>query len=171
MLATVYMRQKKFTNAESQLRETLDLFEKHLPPDHQYRASAEHYLGETLLAIGKLKEAETVLTSAMNRWTRTGASAWRSARSASALGEVLYREGRIEEAESYLSQSYRELSADPGADRDSKRVALERVEKFYTERGQRPKLDALKLEVERASATATVDPNAAPAVASATHSR
>ncbi|HEY4365606.1 MAG TPA: tetratricopeptide repeat protein [Steroidobacteraceae bacterium] len=171
MLATVYMRQKKFTNAEAQLRETLDLFEKHLPPDHQYRASAEHYLGETLLAIGKLKEAETVLTTAMNRWTRTGASAWRSARSASALGEVLYREGRIEEAESYLSQSYRELSADPGADGDSKRIARERVEKFYTERGQRPKLDALMLEVERASAAATVDPNATAAPVPATHSR
>ena len=146
MLATVFMRQKRFADAEPLLRETLELFRKNLRPDHQYVASAEHYLGETLLATGKLKEAETVLTSAMNRWTATGSSAWRSARSASALGEVLDKQGRTEEAERYLTTSYRQIIADPGADQDSKRVARERITRFYTEHGQRQKLETLALE-------------------------
>ena len=75
----------------------------------------------------------------------SGAPAWRSARSASALGEALNGLGRTEEAEHYLVDSYRELSADPGADPDSKRLARDRVSKFYIALGQREKLNTLLL--------------------------
>ena len=61
-----------------------------------------------------------VLTAAMDRWKRTASPAWRSARSESALGEVLHQLGRNQEAERYLVDSYRELSAEPAADPDSK---------------------------------------------------
>jgi len=87
-----------------------------------------------------------VLLTATERWKRTGAPAWRSARSASALGEALHGLGRIDQAEQYLVDSYRELYADQGADSDSKRLARERVSKFYTSQGQREKLNALLLE-------------------------
>jgi hypothetical protein len=86
-----------------------------------------------------------MLTAAMNRWKRTDAPAWRSARSASALGEVLYREGRADEAERYLRDSYRTLVADEGADREARTQARERITRFYTDRGQRDKLDELML--------------------------
>jgi hypothetical protein len=54
--------------------------------------------------------------------------------------------GRTDEAERYLVDSYRELAADPGADRDSKRLARDRVSKFYIALGQREKLNTLLLE-------------------------
>jgi serine/threonine protein kinase/tetratricopeptide (TPR) repeat protein len=146
MLATVEMRQRKFSEAEQVLRDTLGLFGKHLPADHQYVASAEHYLGESLLAQGKFREAEVVLLAATERWKRSGAPAWRSARSASALGEALQGQGRNDEAEEYLVDSYRELKADPGADDETKQLARERVAKFYTTIGQRQKLNTLLLE-------------------------
>jgi hypothetical protein len=38
------------------------------------------------------------------------------------------------------------LSSDPGADHDTKRIARERVSKFYTALGQREKLNTLLLE-------------------------
>lgn len=164
MLATVSLRQAKFAEAEQLLRDTLVLFAKNLRDDHQYIASAEHYLGEALLAQKKFADAEVVLTAATERWKRTGAPAWRSARSASALGEALHGQGRTEEAERYLVDSYRELNADPGADRDSKRIARERIEKFYTALGQRQKLNALMIESDapqsipaRQSSSATAD--------------
>jgi tetratricopeptide (TPR) repeat protein len=146
MLGTVQMRQGRFGEAEQVLRDTLVLFSQHLRPDHQYIASAEHYLGEAQLAQRKYREAEIVLTAATERWKRSGAPAWRSARSASALGEALSGLGRTDEAEQYLVDSYRELNSDPGADRDTKRVARERVSKFYTALGQREKLNSLLLE-------------------------
>jgi tetratricopeptide (TPR) repeat protein len=146
MLATVEMRQERFAEAEQVLRETLVLYAKNVPRDHQYVASAEHYLGEALLAQSKYGEAEVVLTAATERWKRSGAPAWRSARSASALGEALNGLGRTDEAEQYLVDSYRELNSDPGADSDSKRIARERVSKFYTALGQRQKLNSLLLE-------------------------
>jgi serine/threonine protein kinase/tetratricopeptide (TPR) repeat protein len=146
MLATVQMRQGRFNEAEQVLRNTLVLFAKNIPRDHQYVASAEHYLGEALLAQNKYREAEVILTAATERWKRTGAPAWRSARSASALGEALSGLGRTDEAEHYLVDSYRELNADPGADRDTKRIARDRVTKFYTALGQRQKLNTLLLE-------------------------
>ena len=143
MLATVEMRQDRFKEAEQVLRDTLVLYAKNVPRDHQYVASAEHYLGEALLAQSKYREAEIVLTAATERWKRSGAPAWRAARSASALGEALNGLGRTDEAEQYLVDSYRELNSDPGADRDSKRIARERVSKFYTSTGQRQKLNTL----------------------------
>jgi TolA-binding protein len=140
------MRQGKFGEAEQVLRDALVLFSQHLRPDHQYIASAEHYLGEAQLALHKYREAEVVLTAATERWKRSGAPPWRAARSASALGEALNGLGRADEAEQYLVNSYRELNADPGADPDSKRIARERVSKFYTALGQRQKLNTLLLE-------------------------
>jgi tetratricopeptide (TPR) repeat protein len=146
MLATVQMRQGRFAEAEQVLRDTLVLYAKNVPRDHQYVASAEHYLGEAFLAQSKFREAEVTLTAATERWKRTGAPAWRSARSANALGEALSGLGRTEEAERYLVDSYRELNSDPGADRESKRTARDRVSKFYTALGQQAKLNTLLLE-------------------------
>jgi TolA-binding protein len=146
ILATVQMRQQRFKEAEQVLHETLVMYAKNVPPDHQYVASAEHYLGEALLAQGKFSDAEVVLTAATERWKRSGAPAWRSARSASALGEALNGLGRTDEAERYLVDSYRELNADPGADHDAKRLARDRVTKFYTALGQRQKLNSVLLE-------------------------
>lgn len=163
MLATVQMRQGKFGEAEQVLRDTLVLFSQHLRPDHQYIASAEHYLGEAQLAQHKYREAEVVLTAAMERWKRNGAPAWRSARSASALGEALNGLGRTDEAEQYLVDSYRQLNTDPGADGDSKRIARERVSKFYIALGQRQKLNTLLLEGGGGEARqSSVQPSSAP---------
>ena len=101
-----------------------------LPPDHQYIAAAEYFLGEVLLATNRLTEAEAVLVSSMQRWKRSGAPNWRALRSASALGEALYRQGRKWEAEKYLSESFRELSADATADPTAKDRARQRSMRF-----------------------------------------
>jgi eukaryotic-like serine/threonine-protein kinase len=146
MLAKVQMMQGRFSDAEQTLRDTLVLYSKNLTGDHQYIASAEHYLGEVLLAQGRHREAESVLVAAIERWKRTDAPTWRSARSASALGEALQGQGRMDEAEKYLVEGYRQLNSDPAADNDSKRIARERVTKFYTAIGQRQKLNTLLLQ-------------------------
>jgi tetratricopeptide (TPR) repeat protein len=150
MLATMLMRRANFAEAERLLRDTLNLFAKNDALDHQYAASAEHYLGEALLAQRKHADAEVTLLSAIERWQRTGAPAWRSARSASALGEALFKQGRIQEAESHLVASLKELIADPAADRDSKRIARERVATFYTSLGRRRQLETLMIELGEA---------------------
>jgi hypothetical protein len=85
----------------------------------------------------------------MNRWKRTDAQAWRSARSASALGEALYRQGRSREAERYLRESFQVLAADPTADRETRMKAQERVTRYYLDRGQRDKLEQLMLAATR----------------------
>lgn len=147
MLGTVLIRQAKFEEAEPLLRDTLDLFGKSLPPDHQYVASAEHYLGEVLAATGKLADAETHLTAAANRWTRTGAPEWRAARSTSALGEVLHKEGKYRDAERKLVESYRILATADGVDSATRELARDRVIRYYVDTRQRDKLDALMQEL------------------------
>jgi tetratricopeptide (TPR) repeat protein len=140
MLGSVQMKQGRFGDAERTLRDTLVLFSQNIRGDHQYTASAEHYLGEALLAQHKYREAEVVLLASMERWKRTGAPIWRSA---NALAEALYGQGRTDEAEQYFVESYKDLNADPGADSDSKRIARERITKFYTALGQPQKLNTL----------------------------
>jgi serine/threonine protein kinase/TolA-binding protein len=154
--ASVLMRRAKYTEAERELRHSLDTLAKTRPADHQYVCSAEHLLGEVLLETNRLTDAEGMLTAAMNRWKRTDAPAWRAARSASALGEVFYKQGRMREAEQYLTRAYTELAADDSADRDVRIKARQRVEHFYIANGQREKLNDLML------ATSGAAPNNAP---------
>jgi serine/threonine protein kinase/tetratricopeptide (TPR) repeat protein len=116
--------------AETRLREALDVFATILPPDHQYIASAEYFLGEILLTTNRHKEAETMLLASIGRWKRSGAAQWRTMRSASALGEVLYRQGRIEEGQRHLLESVRALSSDPMAEFAAKDKARERAERY-----------------------------------------
>src|SRR5690606_41483830 len=71
--------------SEQLLRDTLDLYAQHVPPDHQYVASSEHYLGEAYLAQRKFAAASEVLGAAAQRWTRAGAPAWRSDRKSTRL--------------------------------------------------------------------------------------
>jgi len=121
---------RKYQEAEVRLREALNILSDTLPPDHQYVASAEYFLGEVLLATNRLPEAEAVLTASMNRWKRGDAPPWRARRSANALGEALYRQGRKAEGEKYLSESLRELSADPKADLEAKDKARARAKRY-----------------------------------------
>jgi tetratricopeptide (TPR) repeat protein len=148
-LAQILTKQGKYAEAEKLLRTALDVFTKTLQPDHQYVASSEYLLGEVLLAQNQLAGAEALLLSSRTRWARSGAPEWRAARSASALGEALYRQGRSAEAEKFLLEGYRGLSAASGADQDTKAKARERIARFYTDRGERHKLDELSLATTR----------------------
>lgn len=142
-LANLLIKQGKLPEAEEQLRASLATYEQALPPDHPYVASSEHLLGEVMLRKRNLVDAEALLTAAMNRWKRTNSPAWRVARSESALGEVLHLQGRVAEAEQHLTEAYKILVADEGADRDARIAARERVERFYLARGQRERLEEL----------------------------
>lgn len=155
-LAQILTRQGKYKEAEPELREALDIYASTLPSDHQYVAATEYVLGELLLATNRLPDAEAMLTASMNRWKRTDAPAWRSARSASALGETLYREGRVREAEKFLVQSFRDLTPDTGADQDTRLKARERISRFYTATGQRHKLDELMLATSHDGAASKI---------------
>jgi tetratricopeptide (TPR) repeat protein len=142
MLGTVLLTQSRLPEAEQELRRAYELVLANLPADHQYVASTEHYLGEALSAQGKLGDAEKFLTAAKERWKRTGAPPWRSARSASALGEVLHRDGRDREAEAELVASYQILSTASGVDRETREAARARVVRFFSDTKQQQKLEA-----------------------------
>lgn len=146
-LAQILMRQGRFAEAEVPVRVALDLYGRTLPTDHQYVAAAEYVLGEILLSTNRLSDAEAVLTASMNRWKRSDAPAWRSARSASALGEALLREGQLREAEKYLVIGYRELTAESGVDNVTRQKAHDRLARFYEASGQPQKMEALSLEL------------------------
>jgi len=145
-LASLLISRGKHREAERELRRALIaqrgttgvVSEQYL----QYVASAEYLLGEALLATDRLGEAEGVLIASIDRWQRSGAPAWRAARSASALGEVLYRQGRIRQAERQLLESDRELSAAPGAGIEDKIKASERVARFLRRSGYVRRLDS-----------------------------
>jgi tetratricopeptide (TPR) repeat protein len=143
VLGEILMRRGKLKEAEARMRHSLETYSKTLPPDHQLIASAEYFLGEILLREGRLGDAEVTLTTSMDRWKRVTAAPWRSMRSQSALGEVLYREHKYTGAERYLSQSYKALASDEKADRNTRVQARERVVRFYRERGELQKLQAL----------------------------
>jgi tetratricopeptide (TPR) repeat protein len=157
VLASALLDLAEYPQAESELREALVIFSKKgFTSDHQYTASAEYLLGEVLLATDRLAEASQVLSASMTRWQRGGSPEWRSARTASALGEVEYRQGRVVEAEQHLVDSYRVLTNAKGVEAGAVDKARERIARFYRERGELDKLNAL-LATPR-SQTAAVTP-------------
>ena len=89
-------RAREYAEAETQLDAAIVTFNAKLVADHPYMASAEHYLGEVLLQTNRLKDAEVMFMTAMNRSKHAKEPEWRAARSASGLGEALYRQGRHE---------------------------------------------------------------------------
>src|SRR5690606_20236255 len=135
-LAQIHFRQRRYEQAEKEIKSALDIFATTLTADHQYVASAEYLTGEILLALNRLPDAEAMLTASMNRWKRTDAPSWRAARSASALGEALYRQGRLAEAEKYLLEGFKHLSAGNGIDDLTRTTARERIARYYLETGQ-----------------------------------
>jgi eukaryotic-like serine/threonine-protein kinase len=153
-LAAIQIDRQEYREAIDHLRASISIFEKTLSGDHPYVASAEHYLGEALLKTHQLKDAESVFMAAMNRSKRANEPEWRAARSASGLGEALYRQGRAREAEPFLVSSYRTLLADHGADASAQEIARERIARFFTERGQVDKLQALMEETRAGTSSA-----------------
>jgi tetratricopeptide (TPR) repeat protein len=129
-LARTLIERRRYAEAEGRLKDALIVLAATLPADHQHIASAEYFLGEVFLATNRLTEAQSVLTASMNRWKRGDAPPWRAMRSANALGEALYRQGRTAEGEKYLSESLRELSTDPKADREAKDKARARAQRY-----------------------------------------
>jgi len=154
-LAFSLMQQGRYGEAEDELRSALRLLTTStLPSDHQYIAAAEHFLGESLIANQKFPEAIQVLEASVARWQRTTMPAWRAARSASALGEAEFREGKFEDAERHLLESYKVLSTAKGADRETVARARERITRFYKQRGETDKLNALLSAGPRTAAVA-----------------
>jgi tetratricopeptide (TPR) repeat protein len=148
-LAAIQIERREYAAAETQLNAALVTFNAKLVADHPYIASAQHHLGEVLLQTNRLKDAEVVFMEAMNRSKHAKEPEWRAARSASGLGEALYRQGRTKDAETYLVNSYRTLTADRNADPNAQAVARQRVERFFTDRGQPERLQALIEETLR----------------------
>jgi DNA-binding winged helix-turn-helix (wHTH) protein len=142
-LGIYLFNQDKMPEAESQLRQSLLLLTKAFPAGHAHIASAQHYLGEVLLAQGKLPEAEKLLTKAVDYCAKANAPAWRSARSRSALGEIRYRQQHFADAERQLVDSYHELADEAAVDYATKIRARERVVRFFSERGQQEYLRTL----------------------------
>jgi eukaryotic-like serine/threonine-protein kinase len=143
VLARTQTERGKYAEAEEQCRAALAVFDKTQPADHPQRAAAEYFLGISLLATHRPKDAERYFRAAMSRSKRIGDPRWRVARAASGLGEALYAQGRAREAESYLVNSYGIVSSSQNADVRTQEVVRDRVVRFYTERGQPDRLQAL----------------------------
>jgi DNA-binding winged helix-turn-helix (wHTH) protein/tetratricopeptide (TPR) repeat protein len=133
-----------FAAAERQARSVSQALQKQ-PPQAQYAATAEYFLGEALLGQQRLSEAEHVLRSAAQRWEHIDALGWRSALCTSALGEVLHLAGRSQDAEPLLLAGYRAIAVDLGADQQVKRKVYQRLARFYNATGRREAL--LQLEI------------------------
>jgi eukaryotic-like serine/threonine-protein kinase len=143
MLAVIQTERGKYAEAEVQLRAAMTVFDETQAVDDPNRAATEYFLGVTLLATHRPREAEQYFRAAMERAKRAGEPEWRVARAASGFGEALYAQGRAREAEAYLADGYRIVSSSEFADDRSKEVVRERVARFYIERGQPDKLQAL----------------------------
>jgi serine/threonine protein kinase len=115
-LADVLIKRKKYAEAELELKNALDTFQKIVNADNQFLASAEYLYGEVMVATGRNKQAVALLHTNIERWQQAKAPAWRAARSSNLLGVALMQLHKTKEGRTLLEQSYKVLSAnDSGA--------------------------------------------------------
>jgi len=113
--------------ATDEAKLALDILRSKLPADHQYIASAEYQYGLSLLAAGKAGEARKQLENSIYHWERSGAPAWRAARSESALGEALSKIGKNNDAKHHLMHSFDILEHDLGSKNPTTQMARARL--------------------------------------------
>lgn len=129
-LALTLLDQRELEQAKAQLEDAISVYRETLPEDHEYRAAAEHWLGEVALAQGQYDLAESALEQAIGTWKRTGAPQWRVARSLSTLGEVYAERGECDRALPLLDQSVKALSSDRNADPKMLAIARHRLQRL-----------------------------------------
>lgn len=131
LISDVLIKQQRFVDAERESRLALRILNEKAPRDHQYVASAEYLLAESLVGQHRAKEAEPILRENINRWNRTDASAWRSARSENLLGVVLIQLGKNDAGAIALHHSSGIIfDNESRADADTKAIAKKRVDEF-----------------------------------------
>ncbi|MES1146881.1 MAG: tetratricopeptide repeat protein, partial [Solimonas sp.] len=130
-VANVLIRKKQYGEAQTEAALSLKELQSELPPDHQYIASAEFLLAAALTGLHRNAEAASLLQTNIERWTRTGAPAWRAARSESLLGVILMRSGKVTEAGFALTHAFQMLSAtNSGADDEAENAARKRLVQY-----------------------------------------
>jgi tetratricopeptide (TPR) repeat protein len=127
-LAVLFVKMGRYADAEKHLNTALEIFADTLPKDHQYVASAKHWLGEALLRSGNPDRAATELDEAFDIWISSKAPAWLAARTESALGAALVQSGHPKEGKARLAHSYETLRRDRGSDDEETVNAQRRLE-------------------------------------------
>ena len=141
--AIVFFEQGDYDPAKRLIEDALEIYAKTLPANHEFIAAAYHWQGEVLLGAGEYREAQEALENAIGRWDGSDASAWRIARSQSALGEALVRQGKLTEGEQLMVQSYKVLVQDKDADPLAVHRARDRLRDHLVKRGDRAKLKSV----------------------------
>jgi tetratricopeptide (TPR) repeat protein len=104
-LGRFLIEQERFGEAEPQLREGLELYQRHLPPNHVWTSEARGLLGTCLGNLGRFEEAEGLLIQSYEALRAAGDSEKRRTEDALERLVDLYDVwGRGAQAETYRSQ-------------------------------------------------------------------
>jgi tetratricopeptide (TPR) repeat protein len=129
-LADTYLKLDRVEDAEREARLSLKTLRAILPPDHQYIASAEYFLGLTLLRRGQYEEAKVLLEDSRHIWEKSEAPTWRIARSENALAEAMMKLGDRGDAAAALKNSLDVLTRDLGPSDPTTEEAAERTQRL-----------------------------------------
>jgi serine/threonine-protein kinase len=107
-IASVYLRQQRYAEAESIYRDMIDVRRESFGEDHLLVTELKNDLGAVLAGLGEFDEAESVLTDAYQRFLeQRGADDPRTTLAAKRLAEIYAQTGDEEKA-----ATFRELSGD-----------------------------------------------------------
>ena len=116
-LAMVLHDEGRLSEAESEFRQALAIYDKSLPPNHPYRATALSHLARILVDRGKAQEALPLSDQSVAIWSANFPASHPLAAQGHAIhGYVLSRLGRRREAADELAAAVPILMAAWGSD-------------------------------------------------------
>jgi len=139
-LATLYVNENRYAQAEPLAREAMDIRRRVLGEQHSETLRSMTTTGQILLNEGHAADAESVLRTALATYESTKADGWDRYNCQSLLGASLAAQKRYSDAETLVVSGYGALKArEPSIPREN-RIAVERagarVVQLYTEWGK-----------------------------------
>src|SRR5262249_281884 len=110
-LGESYLRQRRFTEAESILGNVLEARRRVLGEYNLYTAQSLDALGEIKLQQSSCPEAEKLLREALQIRQQKGPDGWERYQTESMLGAALWRLGKQDEARPLLTSGYQGMLA------------------------------------------------------------
>jgi len=137
-LGRLAFRRRQFADAERHFREALAIYHAKFPPGSGFIASTGTMLGRSLLAQDRPKEAEGVLTKALDSWAiEYGRESLGYATARAYQGRAMALQGRNDDAERALLESYPILlNSSRSPDRETTTLVRQWIETLYKATGR-----------------------------------
>jgi tetratricopeptide (TPR) repeat protein len=154
LAGSVFMKQKRFAEAEPLFREATETWRKQLGENHPQTLIALNNLGQAIAMSGRLREAEPIFAETYRRVPEAQVNPQEAALLMSKYGSCLFSQGRVSEAEAPLREAYARMKSAGMVQHPAMLGLIEKLVKVCESTGRADDANRWRAELEQLQAAA-----------------